>query len=59
MPALWRCFVADKGGQQLRVCERIVDANGKSFTDTSAWYWAEVTGQSHGPWQSTTKAVAL
>ena len=24
----------------VRVCERIVDAEGRGFTDTSAWYWA-------------------
>ena len=55
--ALWRCFVAERGGQVLRVCERIEDANGQGFTDTSAWYWAAVAGQSSGPWQAITVAT--
>ncbi|MBI3897439.1 MAG: exosortase Q [Gammaproteobacteria bacterium] len=54
---LWRCFVAEKNDQRLRVCERIVDAQGQGFTDASAWYWAAVTGRSHGPWRAITKAT--
>lgn len=42
--------------QTLRVCERIVDSTGASFTDTSAWYWAAVSGRSTGPWQAVTVA---
>ena len=56
---LWRCFEATRGGQQLRVCERIVDAAGGGFTDTSAWYWSAVLGQSPGPWQALTVASPL
>lgn len=56
---LWRCFDAERGGQRLRVCERIVDAAGQGFTDTSAWYWAAVLGQSQGPWQAITTARSL
>ncbi len=57
--AQWRCFVAERTGQRLRVCEHIEDAQGQTFTDTSAWYWAAVAGQSSGPWQATTVASAL
>ncbi|GAA4343026.1 hypothetical protein GCM10023165_25110 [Variovorax defluvii] len=54
---LWRCFVTEgHNGQKLRVCERIVDARGTAFTDTSAWYWAAATGRSKGPWQAVTQA---
>ena len=54
---MWRCFVAQRhGAQKLRVCERIEDARGTAFTDTSAWYWAAASGQSHGPWQAVTVA---
>jgi len=54
---LWRCFVAERHGEQkLRVCERIVDAQGAAFTDTSAWYWAAASGRSNGPWQAVTLA---
>lgn len=63
---MWRCFSATKGragaqgqqeeqGQTLRVCERIVDAEGTAFTDTSAWYWAAAGGMSKGPWQAVTR----
>jgi hypothetical protein len=48
----WRCFIAEQGNTRLRVCERIEDSAGQGFTDTSAWYWAAVTGQSVGPWQA-------
>lgn len=63
---LWRCFDATpgqsggpSGGQRLRVCERILDAAGQGFTDTSAWYWAAVIGQSQGPWQAITTATPV
>ena len=49
--------VAERGsGQKIRVCERIVDAGGVAFTDTSAWYWAAASGRSSGPWQAVTVA---
>lgn len=53
---IWRCFEAQRQGQRLRVCERITDAKGQGFTDTSAWYWSAALGQSTGPWQATTVA---
>ena len=56
---LQRCFVATRNGVDLNVCERIVDADGGSFTDTSAWYWAAALGRSHGPWLATTRAAPL
>jgi hypothetical protein len=55
----WRCFVAQRGSKAVRVCERITDAQGQGYTDTSAWYWASVSGQSHGPWQAMTVATPL
>lgn len=57
--ARWRCFIATRGGRQVRVCERIEDARGQGFTDTSAWYWASVAGQSTGPWKAFTVATPL
>lgn len=57
--ALWRCFEAHRGAQQLRVCEHIVDADGRVFTDTSAWYWSALLGESRGPWQAFTVASPL
>ena len=60
--ARWRCFVAERSGgaaRAVRVCERIEDAQGQGYTDTSAWYWASVAGQSIGPWKATTVATPL
>lgn len=56
---LWRCFIAERGGQRQRVCERIVDADGQAFTDASSWFWAAQLGQSSGPWQAVTTARAM
>lgn len=53
---LWRCFEAEREGRRLRVCERIVDTQGRAFTDTSAWYWAALLDQSQGPWTALTVA---
>lgn len=55
---LWRCFEATKGEGRQRVCEHIVDAAGRVFTDTSAWYWAAASGVSRGPWSALTLAEA-
>lgn len=56
---LWRCFVAERDGVRLRVCERIVDAQGRAFTDASSWFWAAQLQQSAGPWQAITTARPL
>lgn len=56
---LWRCFIAERDGVRLRVCERIVDADGQTFTDASSWYWAAQLGSSRGPWQAVTTARPL
>ena len=56
---LWRCFVAEREGRRLRVCERIVDAQGQAYTDASSWFWAAELGRSIGPWQAITTARPL
>ena len=56
---LWRCFEVERGGVKQRVCERIEGADGRGFTDTSAWYWSALLGESHGPWQAFTVASPL
>jgi hypothetical protein len=56
---LQRCFVAEHDGSKLRVCERIVDADGAVYTDASWWYWAAALGRSTGPWLATTTAEPL
>jgi hypothetical protein len=57
--ALWRCFEAERSGERVRVCERIVDAQGQAFTDTSAWFWAASLGRSQGPWRAITHVEGL
>ena len=52
----WRCFDAWRDGHRVRVCERIVDADGATYTDTSSWFWAALLGRSRGPWQAVTTA---
>jgi hypothetical protein len=56
---LERCFVAVRARSRLEVCERIVDADGGVFTDTSGWYWQALLGRSRGPWLVTTRAAPL
>ena len=56
---LWRCFVAERDGERLRVCERIVDARGQGFVDASSWFWAAALVQSSGPWRAMTRVEGL
>jgi len=56
---LQRCFVATRQGRSLRVCEVIEDAAGRGFTDTSAWYWAALSGESEGPWLAVTVVAPM
>ena len=56
---LWRCFIAERNGQRVRVCERIEGRDGQSFTDASNWFWAAQLGQAAGPWQAITIARPL
>ena len=56
---LWRCFIAERNGERVRVCERIVDANDQDFIDASSWFWAATLGRSTGPWRAMTRVEAL
>jgi hypothetical protein len=56
---LWRCFIAERGGERVRVCERIVDAHDQDFIDASSWFWAATLGRSTGPWRAMTRVEAL
>jgi hypothetical protein len=56
---LWRCFIAERDGERMRVCERIVDAQGQGFVDASSWFWAAALGQSDGPWRALTRVEGL
>lgn len=52
---LWRCFIAERDGERLRVCERIVDVQGSGYVDASSWFWAATLGRSSGPWRAMTR----
>jgi len=56
---LWRCFIAERRGERVRVCERIVDAHDQDFVDASSWFWAATLGRSTGPWRAMTRVEAL
>ena len=55
----WGCIDARKGGERLRVLERIYDGSGNSWADISAWYWAALLGKTHGPWWAVTIAEKI
>lgn len=46
----WGVLRAERGGERLRVLERVWDETGQSFPDPSAWYWAALLGRTTGPW---------
>jgi exosortase/archaeosortase family protein len=50
----WACFDARRGVETLDVCERIFDGEGRSWTDTSSWWWAAVLGRADGPYWAVT-----
>ena len=52
--ARWGAVEAQRGGVVRSVRERIVDADGHSWTDVASWYWPALLGQSRGPWWATT-----
>jgi hypothetical protein len=50
----WGCFLAERNGEQYRVCERIYDQGGGAWTDVSSWYWAALLGRTERPWHAMT-----
>ncbi len=54
--ARWGSFNAIRGGEKLRVYERIYTDTGNGWTDVSAWYWAAVSDETAGPWWAATVA---
>jgi hypothetical protein len=59
----WRCFVASRGGERLRVCERISerldDAGEPGWTDVSAWFWDAQFRRSGSAWWALTVVTPL
>jgi len=59
----WRCFVATRGDERLRVCERIGerldDAGEPGWTDVSAWFWDAQFRRGAGAWWALTVVTPL
>ena len=53
----WSCFVAEREGRRVKVCERIHDGDDGRWTDTSAWFWASQYGG--GPWWAVTVVAPI
>lgn len=50
----WGCFKGTRDANNILVFERIFEDAGAGWTDVSAWYWAAVLRQTHGPWWAVT-----
>lgn len=57
--ARWGSFTAARGGERLRVYERIYAEVGGGWEDVSGWYWAAAGGGSAGPWWALTVAESV
>jgi len=59
----WRCFVAARGEERLRVCERISEyldeANESGWTDVSAWFWDAQFRRNGSAWWALTVVTPL
>lgn len=57
--ATWGAFEARRGEATLLVHEKIVSANGASWTDVSSWYWSLPSVENSGPWWAITRISAV
>jgi len=56
----WGGFEARRGGEALRVHERIYDSSDKeSWSDISSWYWQTMMCKTSGGWWAVTVAERL
>jgi len=51
----WAELRATRDNDVLRVRERILGADGRRWTDVSAWYWSAALGRAAGPWWAVTE----
>jgi len=47
---LWSTCEATRDGATVRVYERLLGADGRSWTDVSTWFWHASLGRAAGPW---------
>jgi hypothetical protein len=50
----WGGAICSRGGETLKIRERINDAFGRGWTDVSSWHWAALLGKTSGPWRAVT-----
>jgi len=55
---LWSACDAIRGSECLRVHERILGADGHSWTDVSTWFWQASLGRATGPWWIVTELAS-
>jgi hypothetical protein len=53
---MWGAFRAERNSEMLEVREKIVDEQGQSWTDESAWRWDTFWNRTSGPWWAYTIA---
>lgn len=49
-------LIAERDGRRMAVTERIVDADGRVFSNAADWYWTASLGRSRGPWRAELRA---
>ncbi len=57
--ALWSGAEARRDTTVYRVRERLVGADGRAWTDVSAWFWSATLQQARGPWWAVTRLDPL
>ncbi len=55
----WGEVAATRDNETLRARERILGAEGRAWTDISAWYWSAAFGRATGPWLAITELSPL
>jgi hypothetical protein len=56
---LWSTCEATRDGQTVRVHERLLDADGRTWTDISTWFWHASLGRTRGPWWGVTEITPM
>lgn len=55
----WGACEATREGERVQVRERLEGADGRRWTDVSAWFWSATLGGAGGPWWALTELTSL
>lgn len=55
----WSRLLASRRDAALEAREIILDRDGRSWSDVSAWYWHALWDGSRGPWMAVTRSVRV